>query len=379
MDRGGSSHHRWIGLIGHNPMHHPDRAHNIALAVMASGILVGIIHGQLPHELVHDRLLGVILILYWPNAVLFGGGSALFSHFKARAQDALARGEDVIARWHVDAATWRAFIAHNDLLNQESDARINELSIRDEVPANGIDVIVGREVVQVDGSIHMLPRRGTPQVTHAGLNASRVRPSFIELQLYYPGGGYGASGVPRSSLRTALRFPVAASAHRAAEQVVKYYVSGRPGEADFFHGPGDGTHPEDVSTCYLCGHATHQFLSHCPRCGATMQSKRWSRRFGGILFACGLFITGLIGAVIFYTLPLMLQPGASVGGTRFSGTASQTVFVLGIFGIVLVFGVSAMLYGLWQMKTGRRSKKVIYFIIGLASLLLLAGLATALL
>jgi hypothetical protein len=106
-----------------------------------------------------------------------------------------------------------------------------------------------------------------------------------------------------------------------------------------------------------------------------MQSKRWSRRFGGALFVCGLFITCLIGAVLYYTAPLLLRPFVDVGGTRSSGTAGQALFVLGIFGIVFTFGVTTLLYGLWQVKTGGRSKRVIYFAVGLVAVLVVIALA----
>lgn len=358
-------------------MSNPQRGRKIGLMFFASGVLLGIIHSQLPQELVQDRLLGAVLIFYWPNAILFGGGHALIDHFKVRAQKALARGDDIIARWHIDSATWRAFIAHNATLNQESGAVVNELSIREDVPAQGVEVVVGKTAVDIGGSVHMLPRRGTPEITHAELNISRVRPSFIELHLYYPEGGTGDSGVPHSSMRTALRFPVPPHAHRDAESVVAHYRGDQPGKADFFHGAGDGTNSEDVSTCYKCGYATHKYISQCPQCGASMQSKRWSRRFGWMLFACGLFITCLIGWVIFYTLQLMLRPGASVSGMRFGGTAGQAVFALSVFGTVLTFGVTTMLHGLWQVRTGRRSKRVIYSIIGLAGVLIFIGLIVA--
>jgi hypothetical protein len=100
-----------------------------------------------------------------------------------------------------------------------------------------------------------------------------------------------------------------------------------------------------------------------------MQSRRWSRRFGWGLFVCGLIITCLIGAVIYYTAPKVLRSVAGIGATGFSGTAGQGLFVLGIFGIVATLGVTIMLYGLWQIKTGRRDKRVIYFVVGLFAVL----------
>jgi hypothetical protein len=48
--------------------------------------------------------------------------------------------------------------------------------------------------------------------------------------------------------------------------------------------------------------------------------------------------------------------------------------LLGIFAAVLTFGLTALSYGLWQVFTGRRSKKVIYFIILLAGALWLLAL-----
>jgi hypothetical protein len=44
--------------------------------------------------------------------------------------------------------------------------------------------------------------------------------------------------------------------------------------------------------------------------------------------------------------------------------AGQIPF-LGIFGAVESFGITAICYGLWQIVTERRSKWVIYFLIGL--------------
>ncbi len=45
--------------------------------------------------------------------------------------------------------------------------------------------------------------------------------------------------------------------------------------------------------------------------------------------------------------------------------------LLAIFGAVLAFGLTAFGYGLYQMFTGRRSKRVIYFAVALAALLVL--------
>jgi uncharacterized paraquat-inducible protein A len=160
-----------------------------------------------------------------------------------------------------------------------------------------------------------------------------------------------------------LRFPIAPDAQKEAEAVVAFYGSGRPGEANWFHGRGDGTDAEDLSECSSCGYKTYALRSHCPKCGSALQSRRWSRRFGFALALCGLFVTGLIGYVLYRVAPLLLNPGQSTNGTSFSGTATQGRVILGIMGLVLTFGLIVLFYGLWQVSTGRRNRRVIAFVI----------------
>jgi hypothetical protein len=350
------------------PIRNLIRWRNVGVAFFASGILSTLAGFALPEDAAGNEVRGA-LVAYGLTALLFGGGTAVFRHLDARAKDALARGEDVIARWRVEAVSWRAFVAHDQMLDQDSDAPKNELSIRGSVPDDGIDVIVGRSAIQVADSIHALPPRGTPEVTHAAFNTSRSGPSYVELQLYYPGGGQGAAGVPRGPTRTVLRFPVATGFEPAAEAVVAHFGGNRPGQPDSFHGKGDGSDPDDLSTCHACDYQTHKFVSHCPRCGASMQSKRWSRRFGWGLLVCGLFITAGIGAVIFNVAPMLLHPGDSIGGSRFSGTVAQGRFFLGLLALVATFGTTTALYGLWQILAGRRDKRVIYLLLGFGVLL----------
>ncbi len=344
-------------------MPRPHRARTVALAFAAGGIAASIAPFVLPAAVAGDNARGILFVA-GVMALLFGGGTALFRHRDSRAMDALARGEGILARWRVDPATWRAFVEHVGKLGPLYDA----FSPGDSVPDRGVEVIVGENAVQVGDGIVALPRHGTPEVTHAELHASDEgwRPSYIELGLYYPGGGTGASG---SAVRTVLRLPVVPEALGDAQRVVAYYAGSRPGAPTFFHGRGDGSDPEDVSACYRCGHQTHKFIRRCPRCGASLQSRRWSRRFGVGLLLCGLFLTGLMGWVLYETLPLLLGPGVSPGKARFTGTAAQGVFILGIMGLVLALGVSAALYGGWQLATGGRSLRIVSGIVGIAVVL----------
>jgi MFS family permease len=104
-----------------------------------------------------------------------------------------------------------------------------------------------------------------------------------------------------------------------------------------------------------------------------MQTRRWSRRLGWVLIGCGVFLTGMMGTLTWYTAPMLLRPGTTVDGTRFSGGPGMALVVLAIFGAVFAFGATALGYGVFQVRTGRRDKRIIYAMLGIWGLLLTAA------
>ena len=349
----------------------PSRSRNIALGFFASGLAACAAAFALP-DLTEESWVRACLFIYGISAIIFGGGTALFRQFDLRAKRALARGEDVLAKWRVAPDEWEKFVVQDKQWNGQGDSYFNELSLPADGSTAGVEVVVGKDAIQVGESIHRLTG-GAPEVTGAFRHDGQ--PPIIELHLYYPGGGHGASGVPISAVRRALRFPVARGYWKEAGAIVSHYNGDSPRKPDFFHGAGDGSNSEDLSRCYHCGFETYKLMSHCPQCGRSMQSKRWSRRYGILLTIVGTLITGAIGFILFLTLPMLLHPGTSHGGSRFSGSVSDARLALGVLGGVEAFGITALLYGLWQVVTGRRSKWVIYFALGIAVLLFLVAVS----
>ena len=284
-----------------------------------------------------------------------------------RAKQALARGEGMIARWRVEAEDWQRFLAEDPKWSSHANGRLNEFIPSEGEEPNGVEVIVGKEAVQIGESVHRIPLRSTPEITEARLHDGP--PAVIELLQYYP--PYATRFGMRPARYTALRFPVSQRALADARPVVAHFRGDLGGEPDFLHGRGDGTNPEDLSKCYNCGYETHKFRSHCPKCGSGLQSRRWSRRFGLLLVICGVISCGIMGFVVVATGPMLLNQAMSSSGTGLSDKPRQARMVLAIFGTVLAFGLTALGYGLWQMFTGRRHKRVIYFAIALAALSLL--------
>jgi hypothetical protein len=128
--------------------------------------------------------------------------------------------------------------------------------------------------------------------------------------------------------------------------------------------------PENLSECWACHFKTYEVVAKCPKCGEPVLSKRTARRAGLLLIVCGVVITGMMTGILISLAPTMLQPGVEIDGSSFTGTAQQGLTFLIILSVLLAFGVTALLYGAWQVKTGRRSKKVVSAMVGVVSVLM---------
>jgi hypothetical protein len=99
-------------------------------------------------------------------------------------------------------------------------------------------------------------------------------------------------------------------------------------------------------------------------------------RLSGIAsMAIGLLLLGMIGAIAFYTLPIMLADGETVDGTRFTGGSGARLMILAIFAAVAAIGFLSMLSGAMHIVTGKRFTPGIRLMLGLVSLLVMFGLA----
>lgn len=259
----------------------------------------------------------------------------------------LAPSPEAIARWQVDETTWHAFLAAE---RQREGPPFNELPIPDQVPPGGIEVIAEADGLWFAGKRVALPLRGTPEILDARLVDASV--STIEMTLKCP-PYVNSAGAMLPPVFTRLSVPVPGPAWREARRATAHYNRDTPGKADFFHGRGDGSDPEDLSICPACGFQTHKFRSQCERCGMGLQSRRWSRRFGALLVGCGVILTGLMGAVLRFTGPILYDVIFGGGSARFAGSRTQAVVVLTLLGGVFLFGVLCLGYGGWQIVTGR--------------------------
>jgi hypothetical protein len=354
-------------------MRNPERSRNMALACCLAGPLFLVAPFVLPPEAGGDTLRG-FLFAAGLMALLFGGVAALVLQQRVKLRRALDSGVGVLAQWHFSAPDWQAFLALDRERNERGDRLRNEFNPRAEIPAEGVDIRVGEDAVEIDGSLHALPRRD-PHVTRAEFDESRVRPSVIEFDLSYAGDGVSEPGEPNGPRETLLRFPVPPGQKLQAQGIIWHFLRKGPGKPDFFHGAGDGSDTEDFTKCWNCGFETYRLVASCERCGATMQSRRWARRYGAVLLVIGLLLSAGMAILLQAMLPTLLHPGVQMSGSTFTGSAAMANFVILLLGTVLVFGLTSLGYGAYQVVTGKRSRTVVRAMLAIVGALYLVGWA----
>lgn len=146
--------------------------------------------------------------------------------FAVRGKAKLLAGIGVIARWQVHPGEWEGFRRVDKRRSAEDLSLVNGLWIRRAAPPDPVEVIVGAKSVLIDGSYHMLSRRGLPELRH--VSWIEGSPTCLEFSLRYPPGRHGRA------VWTTVRIPVSAGARAEALRVFDHYdrlTRPRPGPA----------------------------------------------------------------------------------------------------------------------------------------------------
>lgn len=112
-----------------------------------------------------------------------------------------------------------------------------------------------------------------------------------------------------------------------------------------------------ISQCkaLMCNTVADAEAVACPKCGGKMTRSSAIRGKGIALTICGGAIVAMIGYAALYFVPLMVDPNAG-GTTQFNGTPEEARMIVGVVCFVLLFGVFALINGIFQIVTGRRSR-----------------------
>lgn len=84
------------------------------------------------------------------------------------------------------------------------------------------------------------------------------------------------------------------------------------------------------------------------------QEPRTVRVAGFFSMALGLILIMIIGAVAYYTVPLMLADGETIDGSRFTGGTGAKLAIFAIYAGVAAIGFTSMLSGAVHIVTGKR-------------------------
>jgi hypothetical protein len=129
-------------------------------------------------------------------------------------------------------------------------------------------------------------------------------------------------------------------------------------------------------SCTKCDYiAVNKKETKCAKCGSWIRGAQTIRRLGFVLVGLGFLLVAGMGTLTIALAPMILSAGKETSGSRFTGTPEQGMMILALFGLVIVFGVAAILAGVFQVIMGRRSIWIIIAVLGLALLLFIASQA----
>lgn len=135
---------------------------------------------------------------------------------------------------------------------------------------------------------------------------------------------------------------------------------------------------QPTSTCnnFACRLTVEGDVAKCPKCGTRMRTPSTVRKLGWFSVALGVFLVGLMGLVTWNTAGIMTHPGDEIGASSFTGDAAQGRMILTLFGAVIVFGLGTIGAGVYQIRTGQRSKWIMVGTLVMAAGLFLLGRLT---
>jgi hypothetical protein len=80
-----------------------------------------------------------------------------------------------------------------------------------------------------------------------------------------------------------------------------------------------------------------------------------------------------MGAITIFIAQLVFQTNEPGTPARFTGGVDMEFFMFGLFGLVLLFGLTSVVSGLLQVRNGRANRKLMFFMLGLGVIFLIIG------
>ena len=241
----------------------------------------------------------------------------LWALFSAIGYARLMSGNGLITRWHVSAGEWDRFRAFDEIRAAEHSWLRNDMHIRNQTPPQGVDVIVGRGNIIVDGSYHSITGLDFQGREIGWLNAP-VDPECIEFPKTYSRRG-GADYYT-------LRVPVPASARAEGVRVFEHY------------------HPKE-----------NPILNPTP---ARL------RRDGVVTLVLSLFVVVATGALLALLLGAPIPKFLLSDSMRVEERSEELNYAaIALLGLLVSLGLIGSVEGLWQIIFRKRNKLLVKIMI----------------
>ena len=132
---------------------------------------------------------------------------------------------------------------------------------------------------------------------------------------------------------------------------------------------------DQIRICYRCDFETGQPLQVCPQCGQPqLRTPAQIRTFGRALTVIGALLTIFMAGFSLVVGQIMLNSNVPGATTRFTGGPEMELFICAIFGVVLAFGLASFSAGIFQIKHGRRNRKLTKIVLALGAMFLILAI-----
>jgi hypothetical protein len=117
--------------------------------------------------------------------------------------------------------------------------------------------------------------------------------------------------------------------------------------------------------CFKCNYEVITDQKVCPKCGRkTFFTSRSIRKRGIITVLCGLFIAGLMTVIaLFVGTMLLSQMNDPAASKRILDDQFTVLAFFGLFGLLIVLGLSFIFTGGWMIAFGKRNKILVWLML----------------
>ncbi len=130
----------------------------------------------------------------------------------------------------------------------------------------------------------------------------------------------------------------------------------------------------EFRSCFKCRFEGNIAQDICPQCGKRLFTATNVRWRGFFLALIGLFLSGFMAAVAFFVSTLLMGAMNNPDSARkINNESSMLLMIYGIFGLVILMGMTSILMGIWQMVFGKRNRFLIWIFFALIFLTLFVG------